>query len=248
MKNILLFILFICSSNIIKAQDTLSMRSGENILVKVIEVGTTEVKYKKLDNLNGPVFSMLKSDLLMIIYENGTRDIFSSENKFMIKSNPRLSNPFGMNWNLLGQTIVLSLSVDYFITSKINVELGTGIIGTFGGIKYHINGDKNDKYWTPYLGLYLTHMPSKSIGIPFMGGGSVTKEKSFLYFPLGIQLHKSQLNKNKGLDTSRSLFALLFIPNSHRVRKGTTTFGAEIAGTTNDDFFVYGALKFGYHF
>ena len=96
MKYILLFILFICSSNIIKAQDTLSMRSGENILVKVIEVsnvslkwtkkgiievGTAEVKYKKLDNLNGPVFSMLKSDLLMIKYQNGTSDDFSKETK-----------------------------------------------------------------------------------------------------------------------------------------------------------------------
>ena len=96
MKYILLFILFICSSNIIKAQDTLSMRSGENILVKVIEVsnvrlkqkntfkgyievGTAEVKYKKLDNLNGPVFSMLKSDLLMIKYQNGTSDDFNKE-------------------------------------------------------------------------------------------------------------------------------------------------------------------------
>ena len=81
MKNILLFILFICSSNIIKAQDTLSTRYGETILVKVIEVGTSEVKYKKLDNLNGPVFSMLKSDLLMIKYENGTREDFSSIKK-----------------------------------------------------------------------------------------------------------------------------------------------------------------------
>jgi hypothetical protein len=81
MKNILLFILFVCSSNIIQAQDTLSMRSGENILVKVIEVGTTEVKYKKLDNLNGPDFSILKSDLLTIKYENGTKDDFSSIKK-----------------------------------------------------------------------------------------------------------------------------------------------------------------------
>ena len=96
MKYILLFIVFIYTSNIIKAQDTLSMRSGENILVKVIEVsnvrlklkntfkgyievGTAEVKYKKLDNLNGPVFSMLKSDLLMIKYQNGTSDDFSKE-------------------------------------------------------------------------------------------------------------------------------------------------------------------------
>jgi hypothetical protein len=44
-------------------------------------VGTAEVKYKKLDNLNGPVFSMLKSDLLMIKYQNGTSDDFSKETK-----------------------------------------------------------------------------------------------------------------------------------------------------------------------
>ena len=50
MKYILLFILFVCSSNIIKAQDTLSMRSGENIQVKVIEVRPSEVMYKKIVN------------------------------------------------------------------------------------------------------------------------------------------------------------------------------------------------------
>jgi hypothetical protein len=81
MKYILLFILFICSSNITKAQDTLSTRYGETILVKVIEVGTAEVKYKKLDNLNGPIFSILKSDLLIIKYENGTKDDFSGIKK-----------------------------------------------------------------------------------------------------------------------------------------------------------------------
>ena len=81
MKNILLFILFVFSSTIIKAQDTLSLRSSENILVKIIEVGILEVKYKKIDNLNGPVFSILKSDLLMIKYENGTKDDFSSIKK-----------------------------------------------------------------------------------------------------------------------------------------------------------------------
>jgi hypothetical protein len=87
MKKItLLFILFVCSSNIIKAQDTLSIRTGENILVKVIEVGTTEVKYKKLDNLNGPIFSILKSDLLIVKYENGSKDDFSSIKKIEEKN------------------------------------------------------------------------------------------------------------------------------------------------------------------
>jgi hypothetical protein len=84
MKYIFLFILFICSSNSIQAQDTLLMRYSENIIVKVIEVGKTEVKYKKQDNLNGPMFSILKSDLLMIKYENGTTDDFSNIKKIEV--------------------------------------------------------------------------------------------------------------------------------------------------------------------
>ena len=104
MKNILLFILFICSSNITKAQDTLSTRYGENIFVKVIEVGTSEVKYKKLDNLNGPMFSMLKSDLLMIKYENGTKEDFSKEEKTKIKVK-RTHNR--LIWGIVGGALVV---------------------------------------------------------------------------------------------------------------------------------------------
>ena len=106
MKYILLFILFICSSNIIIAQDTLSTRYGENILVKVIEVGTAEVKYKKLDNLNGPVFSMLKSDLLMIKYANGTNEDFSKEEKTKIKVK---STHNRLIWGIVGVGILIAM-------------------------------------------------------------------------------------------------------------------------------------------
>jgi hypothetical protein len=81
MKNLLLFILLACFSNFIKAQDTLTMRSGENVIVKIIEVGSSEIKYKKIDNLNGPIFSILKSDLYLIRYENGSKDDFSNISK-----------------------------------------------------------------------------------------------------------------------------------------------------------------------
>jgi hypothetical protein len=106
MKYILPFILFVCSSNIIKAQDTLSMRSGENILVKVIEVGATEVKYKKQDNLNGPLFSILKSDLLMIKYENGTSEKFSKEEKTIIKVK---STHNRLIWGIVGVGLLIGL-------------------------------------------------------------------------------------------------------------------------------------------
>ena len=47
MRNLLIILIFTFLSNSIVAQDTLTMRSGENIIVKIIEVGSTEVKYKK---------------------------------------------------------------------------------------------------------------------------------------------------------------------------------------------------------
>ena len=106
MKIIFQFILFVCLSNMIKAQDTLSIRSGENMLVKVIEVGTSEVKYRKLDNLNGPVFSILKSDLLMIKYENGTKDDFSKEERALIKVKKRHTvRNIGIVYGVLGDRI-----------------------------------------------------------------------------------------------------------------------------------------------
>ena len=86
MKNLLLTILFVSSSNIIKAQDTLTMRSGENIIVKIIEVGSNEVKYKKIENLNGPIFATLKSDLYLIRYENGSKDVFKDDMKIIQES------------------------------------------------------------------------------------------------------------------------------------------------------------------
>ena len=60
------------------SQDIITTKSGEDIKAKVIEVNTTDIKYKKTENIDGPVFSVLKSEILIIRYENGTKDIFNS--------------------------------------------------------------------------------------------------------------------------------------------------------------------------
>lgn len=59
--------------------DNMLMRSGEEISVKVIEIGTTEIKYKKCDNLEGPTISVLKKNVFMITYPNGSKDVFKEE-------------------------------------------------------------------------------------------------------------------------------------------------------------------------
>ena len=40
------------------SQDLITKRTGEDIKAKVTEVGQTEIKYKKYDNPDGPVYSI----------------------------------------------------------------------------------------------------------------------------------------------------------------------------------------------
>jgi hypothetical protein len=91
MKKSIVFILFLISS-ISFAQDLLTKKNGEDISAQVLEVDITEIKYKKFDDLNGPVFTILKSEVLLIRYENGTKDIFVDEEKtgtnLLINDNP----------------------------------------------------------------------------------------------------------------------------------------------------------------
>lgn len=75
------------------SQDIITKKTGEDISAKVTEVTQTEIKYKKYDNLEGPIFSILKSEVLMIRYENGTKDIFNEITQQMKTNTTQLSNP-----------------------------------------------------------------------------------------------------------------------------------------------------------
>jgi hypothetical protein len=60
----------------VKAQDTIHMRSGETIIAKVSDVGTSEITYKKWGHMTGPNYSILKSDVAVIKYQDGATDEF----------------------------------------------------------------------------------------------------------------------------------------------------------------------------
>lgn len=59
------------------AQDLITRKTGEDIQAKVLEISTTEVKYKRFDNQMGPTYILPIADILMIRYENGTKDLFN---------------------------------------------------------------------------------------------------------------------------------------------------------------------------
>ena len=77
MKNLFTLLLSLCISTAL-AQDVIVKHDGSTILSKVIKIGTNEVEYKKFSNQNGPTYSILKSDILSINYENGDKDTFEA--------------------------------------------------------------------------------------------------------------------------------------------------------------------------
>ena len=59
-------------------QDVIVYKNGTEMIVKILEVSGSEVKFKKQDNLDGPTFVVAKTDLFKIKYANGTEEVFSS--------------------------------------------------------------------------------------------------------------------------------------------------------------------------
>ena len=76
MKKILFFLMLLSASSVF-AQDVIVKKDGTTILSKVIEIGTSEVKYKKFSNQTGPTYSISKSDVQAINYDNGEKEDFS---------------------------------------------------------------------------------------------------------------------------------------------------------------------------
>ena len=61
-----------------QAQDLITTKDGSDILAKILEVTQSEIKYKKINNLDGPTFTIDKSDILIVRYENGENEVFNT--------------------------------------------------------------------------------------------------------------------------------------------------------------------------
>jgi hypothetical protein len=74
------------------AQDVITKKNGDDIQAKVIEITLNELKYKNFNNLDGPVISILKSEVILVRYENGSKDIFADEKPINISQNEILDD------------------------------------------------------------------------------------------------------------------------------------------------------------
>ncbi len=69
------------------AQDVIVKKDGSTIVSKVLEITSTEVKYKKFTNQNGPTYTISKADVMVINYENGEKETFETATSDQIQQN-----------------------------------------------------------------------------------------------------------------------------------------------------------------
>ena len=77
----LCFVLSLCISSLIYAQDVIVLNDGSSIISKVVEVGSTDVKYKKWSNLEGPTYTLKVTEILSVNYQNGEKESFSERSR-----------------------------------------------------------------------------------------------------------------------------------------------------------------------
>lgn len=61
-------------------QDVLYKKNGDSIRVKVSEISSSEISYKRFDYIEGPAFSIEIISVDSIVFENGMRQIFGVSN------------------------------------------------------------------------------------------------------------------------------------------------------------------------
>jgi hypothetical protein len=77
MKKLVLTFASIFIGVLVNAQDLIVTLKNEETKAKITEVGTSEIKYKKWDNQDGPLFTAAKTSILFVKYQNGSIDIFN---------------------------------------------------------------------------------------------------------------------------------------------------------------------------
>ncbi len=76
-KIIILLVAAVMTATSLSAQDLITKKDGTDIQAKILEVNKTELKYKRWDNQDGPTFTIDKSDVLLVRYQNGTNEVFN---------------------------------------------------------------------------------------------------------------------------------------------------------------------------
>ncbi|MBK7987086.1 MAG: hypothetical protein IPK11_09265 [Ignavibacteria bacterium] len=122
MYRLLVMLTIIVACVELHAQDIIIKRDGKEIPSKVLEISSTEIRYKDFDFMSGPTRVLPISQVVVILYENGKREVFSSKDE-AVKEQPEYND-------------------------KASFLVGAGVGNSYGlpGIRFQFNTAKEDRF------------------------------------------------------------------------------------------------------
>ena len=136
-QKLFLIVSLLFVAGITKAQDVIVKKDSSTILSKVIEVSSSEIKYKKWSNLDGPTYSISRSEIVSINYQNGEVEKFenSSSNPTIIQQNNSSKNGY-----MERDGNSLTLDGRYMSDEEVHALVGDANYKTYMSAKRQING------------------------------------------------------------------------------------------------------------
>ncbi|MBC5994120.1 hypothetical protein [Pontibacter cellulosilyticus] len=91
-KSILLVLLLVLLQNAF-AQDKIIKQNGEEIKARVVEIKLQEIVFQHPDSLTGTLYHLPKTDVFMIQFANGTKEVFAQNVAEASAEGVNISNP-----------------------------------------------------------------------------------------------------------------------------------------------------------
>ena len=188
MKKLLITTLMMLSFFIVKTQDLIELKSGEEIKAKIIEITETLIKYKEFEFQTGPIRNIEISKVFMIIYENGKREKFTIETPETPKETPKETteepkkekDPETIPEKYSEFSISGGLGTSYGgiglrLQQRWGYEKGVGLSGSFGLAGFDL-GFKMFAFKNSYIGIEMGALSideyyNRIYGIAIIGGG-----------------------------------------------------------------------------
>lgn len=213
--------------------------------VKVIEVTESTVKYKKYTNLDGPVYSINKRELAVIIYANGESEVFDQT-----ATNTPEGNKAKQEATEKKQTTTLSEE-----NEQIEIDKGKRFILAYEA-GYSLFSDQSNNASGMYLGMMAGYKFNRALSteILFSGGTFFPKEPTgsigiteLKSLELGLRgtyrIHFSPI-KDNGLYLVGGLgYAGTYGKYTDYLQKGSPTYNLD--GYDGFGYRIGGGLKFG---
>lgn len=195
MKRILFLFCAIMFSVAMWADDIIYLKNGDEIHSKVAKIGTSIVEYKKISNLEGPVYEINIDDISMIVYANGEKETFkySSNYKIVDYDGDKIisfdGNPIKESEYIKLAEKNCDIAYNQFKKGKVQKQVGTAFLAagsavTAAGLACLIFLPSTcscsyDAVYTAGMVGTLTGPAFLAVGIPLYCVGKVNKRESY---------------------------------------------------------------------